>query len=168
VAAGGTIEVAPRTDSAGVPSVTISYTKPPVRATISSLGQTNYTFAVGPTSTPLSAQTAAAPPEGTVFSFRLDQPATITIAIQRLGRGRQVGQTCRPATRALRHKPPCTRAIAAARLTRAAHFGLNHVAFTGRIRGKALQPSRYEAVFIATDAAGAAAPQSLFFIIAKR
>jgi hypothetical protein len=179
VAAGGTIAAPPSTDSTGVPSITISYDKPvpppvakpapPVKATISSLGETNHTFAVGPTSTPLTGQTAATRHgKGTVFSFKLDQAATITIVIARIDHGRRVGHSCRPDTRLLRNKPGCTRTTTIATLTRTAHPGLDRVQFTGRIRGKALGPSRYEAVFTASDAAGASPPQTLLFTVARQ
>jgi hypothetical protein len=79
-----------------------------------------------------------------------------------------VGRACRPANRSLRHKPACTRAVTVATLTRTAHAGLNRVAFTGRIRGRALTPGGYEAVFTATNAAGASRPGSLGFTLVNR
>jgi hypothetical protein len=53
-------------------------------------------------------------------------------------------------------------------LTRTAHAGVNRVAFSGRIRGRALPPGRYEAIFTPSDAAGASPPQRLRFTIVKR
>ena len=53
-------------------------------------------------------------------------------------------------------------------LTRTGHTRLNQVAFTGRIRGRALKPGRYHAAFTAIDAAGASAPKTLRFTIVKR
>jgi hypothetical protein len=105
---------------------------------------------------------------GTVFSFRLDQPATVKVAIQIRGRGRRVGRNCRPETRRLRHKPRCTRTITIATLTRTAHTRLNKIAFSGRIRGKALKPGRYQAAFTAIDSAGASPTKTLGFTIVKR
>lgn len=139
------------------------------KATLTSLGETNSVFAVGKASTPLSAQTAARHHrKGTVFSFHLDQSATVTIAIQTKARGRRVGHSCRPDSRKLRHKPRCTRAITIATLTRTGHAGLNEVAFTGRIRGRALKPGRYEAVFTASDAAGESPSEALRFRVVRR
>jgi hypothetical protein len=152
-------------------STTTPTTKPksPTRATITTLSETNLVFAAGGSSTALSGQTAAARHKrGTVFSFRLDQPATVTIAIRTKIAGRRVGRACRPANRSLRHKPACTRTVIVATLTRTAHAGLNRVAFTGRIRGRALTPGGYEAVFTATNAAGASRPGSLGFTLVKR
>ena len=62
----------------------------------------------------------------------------------------------------------CTRTITIATLRRTGHAGLNKVAFTGRIRGKALKPGRYQAVFTATDAADASRARSLGFTIVSR
>jgi hypothetical protein len=138
------------------------------KAKISALGETNSTFTVGPASTPLSGRSAARRHKrGTVFSFRLDQPATVKIAIQTRARGRRVRHTCKPDSRRLRHNPRCTRTITVARLTRTAHAGLNKVAFSGRIRGKALKPGHYQAAFTAIDSAGASPPKTLSFTIAK-
>jgi hypothetical protein len=139
------------------------------KATISALGETNSTFTVGPASTPLSGRSAARRHKrGTVFSFRLDQPATVRIAIQTRARGRRVGRACRAETRRLRHNPRCTRTITVATLTRTAHAGLNKVAFSGRIRGRALKPGHYQAAFTATDSAGASPPKTLSFTIVQR
>ncbi len=141
----------------------------PRKATISALRESNSTFAVGPSSTPLSGKASSVHPKrGTVFSFRLDQPATVTIAIQKKTRGRRVGRSCRPDSRSLRHKPSCTRTVTVATLTRSAHTGLNKVAFSGRVRGKALAPGRYQVAFIAVDSAGASPPKTLTLTIVKR
>jgi hypothetical protein len=181
VAAGGTIAAPPRVDSTGVPSITISYNTPatpavplplvipPVKATLSSLGETNRAFAVGLTSTPLTGLTAARRhSKGTVFSFQLDRAATVTIVIQRIERGRRVGHACSPDTRLLSRKPRCARAVTVATFTRTAHPGRNNVPFTGRINGKALHPGSYQAVFTASNAAGTSARQTLLFTVVKR
>ncbi len=105
---------------------------------------------------------------GTVFSFRLDQAATVKIAIRARARGRRVGRSCRAESRRLRHKPRCTRTVTVATLTRSAHAGLNKVAFSGRVRGKALAPGRYQAIFTAVDSAGASAPKTLSLTIVRR
>lgn len=141
----------------------------PHKATISSLGETNSTFVVGSSSTPLTGRTAVRRPKrGTTFSFRLDQAATVTIAIQTNARGRRVGRTCKPDARRLRKRPRCTRTITIAWLNRTAHAGANKLAFTGRIRGKALKPGHYQAAFTALDAAGASPSKLLRFTIVKR
>jgi uncharacterized delta-60 repeat protein len=139
------------------------------KATLTALKESNSTFAVGPSSTPLSGVAAAKRHKrGTVFSFQLDQAATVQIAIQKKVRGRRVARSCRAESRQLRHKPQCTRTVTIAKLTRSAHAGLNKVAFSGRIRGKALTPGRYQASFIAVDSAGASPAKTLSLTIVRR
>jgi hypothetical protein len=79
-----------------------------------------------------------------------------------------VRRSCRAASRRLSNRPRCTRTITIATLTRSAHAGLNKVAFSGRIPGKALKPGRYRAAFTAIDGAGSAPPRSLSFTVVKR
>ena len=79
-------------------------------------------------STPVYASTSAqGPPEGTVFNFILNRPATVKVAIQRQGSAR----------------PLIT-------LVRKAHKGTNKMPFSGRIKGTAMKPGHYKAVFKAT------------------
>jgi hypothetical protein len=142
---------------------------PATLATITGLNETNRVFTVGRTSTALTGHTAATRHKrGTVFLFRLDQPASMKVVIQRLDRGRRVGRVCRPDTRALRSRPRCTRAVRVTTLTRTARILLNKLPFTGRIRGRALKPARYRAIFTAIDAAGASRPRALIFTIVTR
>ncbi len=150
--------VAPPTPTAGA-------TKP----TISAVSESNWIFRVGRASTPLTGQASAKRhKQGTVFAFRLDQAATVKIAIQRQAPGRRVGRSCRANSRRLRHKPRCTRTITIATLTRSAHAGLNKVPFSGRISGKALAPGSYRAAFTAVGSAGASPGKTLSFTIVKR
>jgi CSLREA domain-containing protein len=138
-------------------------------ASLSALSETNSVFAVGPSSTPVTGQTAVRRHQkGTVFSFRLDRPASVSIAIQTTAPGRRVGRSCKPESPRLRHKPHCSRTATIAALTRSGHAGLNQVAFSGRISGTALKPGHYKAEFTAIDSAGASAPRSLSFTIVKR
>ncbi|HZL48156.1 MAG TPA: hypothetical protein VFC30_03975, partial [Solirubrobacteraceae bacterium] len=136
-------------------------------ATLSGLALSNVVFAVGRGSTPLSGLTASAHKRGTVFSFKLDRTATVTIEIRRLRPGRRSGRTCRAPTPKLRTHAPCTRALKVVTLTRTAHSGLNRVAFSGRIRGRALAPGKYEAVFAPSTASGSSPSGSLGFTIAR-
>jgi hypothetical protein len=138
------------------------------RARISSMSETNSTFAPANASTPLTGQTARRHPRGTTFSFRLDQPATTSVKLQRVTVGRRVRRSCRLSTKPLRHNPKCARYTAIATLTRTAHAGLNKLPFTGRIRGKALRPGRYRAVFTATDTAGKSKPLTIGFVVVSR
>ena len=140
----------------------------PTRATISALRETNPRFAVASASTPLTARAARKhPPAGTVFSFRLDQSAAVTIAIQTRAGGRRVGHRCLAPRRKLRRHPQCIRTIALATLIRGARQGSNRVSFTGRISGRALTPRRYQARFIAIDSGGVSRPRTLNFTIVR-
>jgi hypothetical protein len=171
-------------DATGRPSVTISFTASSgggggggggggplplptaaVRATISALLQTNPVFRVGLTSTPLFGRTSRSFPRGTTFSFRLNEPATVTVRIQRKLPGRLVGRVCKPPSRLLIHRPRCTRLVTKATLRRSARVGLNKIAFSGRIRGHALPAGVYRAAFTAANTAGTSALRALNFRI---
>jgi hypothetical protein len=130
------------------------------KPTISGLAETNAVFAVARTSTPLQGSTAAARRKrGTIFSFGLDQLATVTTVITTSAR-------CRRTTPGQRPNLRCSRTVA--RLSRSAHAGLNKLPFSGRIRGRPLKPGDYRAVFAATDAGGSSAPKTIRFRIRRR
>ena len=124
-------------------------------ATISALSETKRVFA----------PSGGHHRRGTVFSFRLDQPARVKIAIQRLTSGRRVGRSCRRPSARLRRKSRCTRTILIAALGEQGHAGLNRIAFSGRVRGRALKPGRYLAVFTAVGPPGASRARTLHFTI---
>jgi DNA-binding beta-propeller fold protein YncE len=143
-------------------------TPSPRKATISQLRESNSVFAVGVAATPVTgATTARRPRRGTTFSFRLDQAATVTIALRTQAPGRRVGRLCKPESPKLHTKRHCIRTVAVGTITRTAHAGLNKVVFSGRVGRKPLSSRRYQAVFIATDSAGSSAPQTLIFTIVK-
>lgn len=138
-----------------------------VTPAFSAVGETRSVFRVGATSTPLTAQTSRSVPRGTTFSFTLNEPAAVTIRIQQKLPGRRVGKSCKRATARLRHHHACTRLVTKATLSRSARAGLNKVAFTGRVRGRALRPGRYRASFTAATTAGVSAPRALSFKIVR-
>ena len=137
-------------------------------ASLTGLRESNSVFAPASASTPLTGSAAKRRRKGTLFSFRLDRPATVNLAIQTAARGRLVGHSCRAATHRLRKKRPCTRLIAIKTLTRTGHAGLNKVPFTGRIAKRALKPGHYRASFTAVNGGGSSRPQVLRFTIVKR
>ncbi|HWX75803.1 MAG TPA: hypothetical protein VNZ05_10875 [Solirubrobacteraceae bacterium] len=134
---------------------------------LSSLSESYSTFAVGASSTPATARTARHH-RGTTFSFRLNQPASVLITIERLSPGRRVRQGCVRDSHKLRHRPRCTRAARVATLVRTGHATRNEVSFSGRIAGRALAPGRYRAVFVAVTEVGFSHRQSLAFTIVHR
>ena len=138
-----------------------------LRATISALSQTHPVFRVGPRTTPLLGRTTRTFPRGDTFSFRLNHPAVVTVRIQRKLPGRRVGRVCKPPSRLLRFRPRCTRLVTKAVLRRTARVGLNRIAFSGRIRGRALPAGYYRAAFTAANSAGTSAPRALNFRIVR-
>jgi hypothetical protein len=167
----GTCQVTMTADRAVTATFVSSAGAPPGArvANLTALGETYSTFAVGPSTTPLSGHTAAKRHhKGTTFSFRLDLPATVNIIIQTTSHGRRVGRSCKPESHKLRHRRRCLRTVTIATLTRIGHSGLNRIPFSGRVRGKALKPGHYRAMFNTTDSAGSSTRQSLSFTIVKR
>ena len=95
-------------------------------------------------STPVYASTSAAGlPEGTVFNFILNRPATVAVDIERKGANR----------------PLVT-------LIRKAHKGLNKMPFSGRLKGIAMEPGSYRAIFTAKAAKKRSKPMTLSFRVA--
>jgi chitodextrinase len=113
------------------------------------------TFRDGARSTLVVARRRRAP-RGTKIRFRLPIAATVRIAVERRAAGRRVGRRCVKATRKNRRRNACARYIRALPiLRRAGHAGANTVAFSGRVRGRALRPRRYRFTLTATGAGGA-------------
>jgi len=105
---------------------------------------------------------------GTVFHYRLSEPATVRIAIQRRAAGRRKGGRCRRPSRRLRGRPRCVRWIAiGAIVRRGLPAGPAATRFSGRIGRRALRPGGHRAVLRATDAAGnrSAAQRVTFWIV---
>lgn len=118
-------------------------------------------------STATDASTARFVARGTVFSFALDKASTVQIAVRRVSTGRRVGRTCKAPARRLRRTHRCQRLTTVATLRRTAHAGANQVPFTGRIRGTALTPGRYRAVFTGQAAGANAQAVSVGFRIVR-
>jgi len=108
-----------------------------------------------------------APPVGTVFSFALNETASVRMSFVREAAGRRVGGRCSAATRTNRRRPRCRLAVAAGTLSFTAHPGRNTAYFQGRISvSRALSPGDYELTITAANAAGQRAPaRSLHFML---
>lgn len=107
---------------------------------------------------------AGGPRRGTTFSFELNELATVTIDIQRRLPGHETVHGCGSA-KGRRGGTRCSSYVTLATLTRRAHPGANEVAFSGRVRGKALSPGRYRAVFAASPAGAASRTRTISFRI---
>ncbi len=149
----------------------------------------NARFAVGRGSTPVSGRSAAKRreplPRGTVFAYSLDKDALVTISFKRALPGRKVGTACkalkrkpakkraagkrkRSAKRKLSKRKRCQRFVKAGTpLTRSSHASVNTVPFSGRIKGKALEPGRYQATFTVAADGKTSPPATLRFAIVK-
>jgi hypothetical protein len=109
------------------------------------------------------------PPVGTTFSCTLNEPATVTLSFTQKASGHTVHRKCVAPSAKNRHKPRCTRVIAAGSLTLAGHLGTTMVRFAGRIsHTDKLKPGRYTLQITATNTQDEhSAPQSLTFAIVK-
>ncbi len=107
-------------------------------------------------------------PLGTVFSFTLDQSATVTLRFTQLSPGRRQGSRCLAPSRRSAKRRRCNRVVTAATLSLAAHAGLDKLAFQGRVsRSRKLRPGRYTVLIRAANAAGSSATRSLTFSIVR-
>src|SRR5439155_8098791 len=116
---------------------------------ISGLSMRRRSFAVAAARTPV-----AATRRGSEFLFRLSEPSTVVIRIERVLRGRTAGK----------------RYVRVGDLTRAGlAAGKRRVAFSGRIGRRALAPGSYRATLVPTDSLGLrGAPRQLSFAVRRR
>jgi hypothetical protein len=108
-------------------------------------------------------------PLGTTFSFALNEAARVSFAFTQRVAGRRVRATCVAPMRRNRHRPACKRTATRGSLSFAAHAGVNHVAFQGRLAGARKLPlGAYTLVITAADPGGRrAAPSRLAFTIVR-
>jgi DNA-binding beta-propeller fold protein YncE len=132
------------------------------------LSETNSTFAPAKGSTPVTGQTAKRHKRGTTFTFSLDEPASVTVQIQRKAPGRRVRHVCKRSSKKLHRKPRCTLYSSLATLTRTGHAGANKLPFTARIQGRALKPGHYRALFSAANAVGSSPSETITFTVVAR
>lgn len=92
---------------------------------------------------------------GTVFRYRLSEPARVGVVIERAVAGRRVGRTCRRPTRGNRSRRKCTRYVRSGVLESQKTAGRQTTKFRGRLSGRPLRLGRYRARITATDAQGA-------------
>jgi hypothetical protein len=117
----------------------------------------------------LAAISGAKTPTGTIFSFSLNEQATVTFSFSQRLSGRKVNGKCVAQTEKNRSKPACTRIATPGTLTFTGHSGTDNVAFQGRVSpAEKLKPGRYTLVITATNSVGVrSVPKSLSFTIVK-
>lgn len=147
-----------------------------------SVGSSNSSFTPSGKSTPVRGQTgiraavrvrasssgiaSARVPVGTTFTFKLTLDASVTVDIQKKKAGRLKKRTkCVKPSGKLKSKPKCS--LSVAKLFRTSKAGVNKLPFTGRIKGKALKPGKYQAVFTARDSAGTSKTAKVNFTIVR-
>ncbi len=126
-------------------------------------------FRVGRARTAVSARRrrGRAPPIGTTFRFTLDAAAGVRIAFTRSAPGRRSGRRCVRSSRRLARARRCTRLVAAGALTRGERAGADAVAFSGRVRRRALAPGSYRATLTASAGGRAGVPRALGFRVVR-
>jgi CSLREA domain-containing protein len=114
----------------------------------------------------LASVSGAHAPVGTVFSFTLDQPATVTLGFTQSVRGRRVKGRCVAPIVSNRARRPCRRTVTRGTLVLAGRAGSNRVSFQGRVSArKKLVPGAYTVLIAATGAGGHSKTQRLSFTI---
>ncbi len=94
------------------------------------------------------------PPAGTVFSFDLNEGATVALTFIQRAPGRVARGVCAAPDNANQHNAGCTRTSLMGTLELAGDKGVNHVAFQGRLSpSRVLQPGTYSLTVTATNTA---------------
>jgi hypothetical protein len=156
-------------------------TAPPVigvgkRVRLDRFALTRRTFARASSSTALAVTAAYVPKKqrkaakkGTTITYTLSGPATVTIVVERVLRGRRASaNTCVKATTKLKRKKACTRYATVSTLKRVhTTAGAKKVAFSGRAGRKFMPLGRYRmrAVAIAGVGTGSAERRTTFKIV---
>jgi alpha-tubulin suppressor-like RCC1 family protein len=118
---------------------------------LSGVSQTHSTWREGGK----AATIAKRSPVGTTFAFSVNEAAHVTLAFARQVHGRRVNHKCVAPTRSNRHKPSCTRSVAAGALSFKVAAGAHTVAFQGQLSSsKKLGAGRYKVTVTATNSAG--------------
>ena len=138
---------------------------PPSAPRIVAVGSSNSSWAPGGGSTAVrtGARVAKSVPRGTVFSYTLDQVASVTIEVKKVKAGRLAAGKCKKPKKSTAKKKKCD--LLAHKLFRAGKAGRNEVPYTGRVKGKALTVGRYKAVFTATGEGGSSDASVAFRIV---
>jgi hypothetical protein len=106
---------------------------------------------------------------GTVFSFDLNENASVHLNFEHLKAGHRSGRRCVTTVRRLSRSRGCMPIVSAGTLGFAAHAGTSSVAFQGRLsRSKRLRPGSYLLIISAANSFGLkSAPRQLAFTIVR-
>jgi hypothetical protein len=91
---------------------------------------------------------------GTKIAYRDSQAATLTFTVLRESSGRKQGKSCEKPSGKNKHGKRCTLLTKLGGFTHVDKAGANSVRFSGRLKGKKLQPGIYELQAIAHGAGG--------------
>jgi CSLREA domain-containing protein len=161
----GAVEVQPACSGQSSPSQVCGGAISPI---VSNLRQSNRVWVEGDAQAHISRKPKR--PLGTVFSFTLNEAASVRFVFLRAAAGRKAGHKCVAPTKGRRHGRRCTRLVPAGVLAFAGHAGVDKLAFQGRLsHARKLKLGKYAVAVDATDAAGhKSTPRSLRFKIVKR
>jgi hypothetical protein len=102
------------------------------------------------------------------FKYTLSKSASVSLTIERAGKGRKSGRICKKQTRKNRKKPKCTFYSSVGKLTQAGVGGANTLRFAGKLAGRALKPGKYRATGVATGPTGLrSGPATALFTVTK-
>ncbi len=105
-------------------------------------------------------------PVGTIFSFSLDQSATVTLRFTRASSGRRKSGRCVVASSAPSGSPRCALSVGAGNFSIDAQRGSNAIGFNGRTSTGALGAGSYTVTLTAVGLSGRpSAPKSLHFTV---
>lgn len=108
-------------------------------------------------------------PVGTVFSFDLNESASVTLSFIEKVPGREHGNACVAPSKKNRARSHCVRELAAGTLTLPAHAGQNSVRFAGAVASHdSLRPGHYTLVLTASASGKSSIPSRLNFTIKGR
>jgi hypothetical protein len=107
-------------------------------------------------------------PHRIVFSYSLNEQASVRLTFLRKVLGREVAGSCIARARRSRRPRTCLRLLPVGTLMTTGHAGGDELAFDGRIPGvRMLQPGHYEVTISASSTAGTSAPVPLQFDVSR-
>ena len=133
------------------------------------LSENRKTWREGTAAAQISSYARKRSPLGTVFSFNLNEAASVVFQFTKTAAGRSSSGRCVAQTPRNRHKRPCTRTIIAGTLTLSGRAGANLVSFGGVIsRHNKLTPGSYALRATANASGKSSATSTVRFTIAPR